>query len=296
VRFLLRSHNPKPATADASDAFARTSTIVHIDAIEVSGGAVTVDGVSVEVSPGGERTLALDGCFNFRDAGGYPTADGFHVRWRRLFRAGGPHALTDNDVDALARLDIATIIDLRTVDEADERGRFAPRVAARTTHHLPMMDVLPLESELESWADATFVGDRYYGMFLEAAPMVADAIAVLSDPSAYPVLVHCSAGKDRTGILVAVVLGLLRVSDDDIVDDYALSGAAMRAMLEWLQGSSAEARERVRHYAPAILAAEPAAMRLFLARLRADYGSFDGYAEALGVGDAVAYVRGALVA
>src|SRR5262245_54031935 len=63
-----------------------------------------------------DRHLALDGCFNFRDLGGYATSDGRVTRWRRLFRADGPHALTEADAAVVAELDLTTILDLRTGD------------------------------------------------------------------------------------------------------------------------------------------------------------------------------------
>jgi protein tyrosine/serine phosphatase len=236
------------------------------------------------------RFFTLEGCFNFRDAGGYATTDGGRVRWRRLFRAGGPYGLTERDVVAVERLAISTVIDLRTDDEA-ERGRYA----ARAMHHLPMTDVLPTDAELESWTDPLVVGERYFEMASGARRMIADALTVLADPAALPVLMHCSAGKDRTGILVAIVLGLLHVGDDDIVGDYALSAPAMRDLLAWLERTAPDAREQVVRKAPAILAAEPEAMRHFIARLRDEHGSFEGYAEAIGVESVVPYLRDALV-
>jgi hypothetical protein len=252
--------------------------------------------VTVEASHEAHRLVPLEGCFNFRDVGGYATADGLMVRWRRLFRAGGPFGLTDVDVEALTQLRISTIIDLRTHDEASERGQYQAHVAVPATRHLPMTDVLPSETELASWSDAEFVGERYYGMLTDATAMIGEALTVLADPAAYPVLLHCSAGKDRTGILVALVLGLVRVRDDDIVDDYALSGPAMRDMLDWLRRAVPESRARLAQHAPAILSAEPTAMRRFIGRLRADYGSFEGFARAIGADATIPYLRGALLA
>src|SRR5262245_43393401 len=104
-----------------------------------------------------DRTLAFGGCFNFRDLGGYVTTDGRHIHWRRLFRADGPHALTPDDIATVGDLGLATVLDLRTVDEAADRGRWSDAVGTAVLHHLPMMDVLPVDRELEGWSEATRV-------------------------------------------------------------------------------------------------------------------------------------------
>jgi protein-tyrosine phosphatase len=120
-------------------------------------------------------------------------------------------------------------------------------------------------------------------------------LAVLADPAAYPAVFHCAAGKDRTGLLAAVVLGLLGVSDDDIIADYALSQQAMTRMLAWLRAERPEVREQIEGSAAAIVTAEPDTMSLFLGRLRHQHGSFPGYADSLGAADAVRYLQDALL-
>ncbi len=92
---------------------------------------------------GFERHVRFEGCFNFRDLGGYRTSDGRRVRPRRLFRADGPHALTDADEVQLAELGVTTIIDLRTESEAAERGHWSAHLPEATTYALSMTDVLP---------------------------------------------------------------------------------------------------------------------------------------------------------
>jgi protein-tyrosine phosphatase len=89
------------------------------------------------------RRLTFDGCFNFRDLGGYRTADGRQTRWRRLFRADGLGRLTESDFAILASLGIAIVIDLRTVLEAETQGRFPDDVDGISYHHLPLTDTLP---------------------------------------------------------------------------------------------------------------------------------------------------------
>jgi len=241
-----------------------------------------------------DRLLALEGSFNFRDLGGYEAADGRHVRWRQLFRADGPHNLTESDARVLGGLGLATVVDLRTPDEAEQRGQYRERVGAAMFHHLPMIDVLPEERELREWTDPAYVG-RHYGDMRERAPgAIAQAITILAAPASLPAMFHCSAGKDRTGVLAALLLGALGVPDETIVADYSLSRDAMERMLVWLQERAPDP-ETLARFAPAIRAAEPVAMEVFLAGLREQYGTFDDYFASLGLANAVATLRATLL-
>ena len=241
-----------------------------------------------------ERHIGLEGCFNFRDVGGYPARNGTIVRWRRLFRSDGPHALTDNDRAALAALELATILDLRTTTEAEERGRFDAVVEA-TTHGLPLMDVLPDTEDFERWSAADLVALRYREMLEGGRAQIAGALEIMTDPAAYPMMFHCSAGKDRTGIFAALVLSVLGVSDETIVEDYSLSGQAMVRLVAHFQANYPAAREQLARVGPAMVSAEPETMRRFLQGVRADYGSFEGFVTDLGVGRTLPYLRASLL-
>jgi len=239
------------------------------------------------------RVITLEGSFNFRDLGGYATSGGGTVRWRRLFRADGPHALTPADAALLRGVRITTVIDLRTGPEV-ERGRWTDHLGPVTEHHLPLTDVLPTDDQLPSWSEVTYVA-RHYGELLETgAPAIATALRVIAGAGRQSTMFHCSAGKDRTGVLSAVVLGLLGVADEDIAADYALSGEAMARMVEFLR-ARAEDPERIERHLPAILTASPRTMEHLLDHVREKYGSFDGYARAIGAGDTIEPLRATLL-
>src|ERR1700730_5959735 len=107
--------------------------------------------------PEASRALSFDGCVNFRALGGYRTGDGHRIGWRRLFRADGLSKLTESDRSQLIELGVATVIDLRTVGEAQHQGRFPVDLVPVRYIDLPLTDVLPSPEELPSWNEASFV-------------------------------------------------------------------------------------------------------------------------------------------
>jgi protein-tyrosine phosphatase len=233
------------------------------------------------------RTLDFEGCVNFRDLGGYRTVDGRQIGWRRLFRADGLNKLTPADRHQLVGMGLATVIDLRTVDEADQRGRFPVDMVPVRYFDLPLTDVLPSTEELPEWREASYVASRYAQMVAQGGAALTRAIEVLASADSLPAVVHCSAGKDRTGVLSALVLAFLGVPDETIVEDYALSALAMERLLDRLKAEYPDSVEAVEQFAPAILHVVPETMEEFLAALRAEYGTYAALAEALGVTEAV---------
>ncbi|MCU1462478.1 MAG: putative protein-tyrosine phosphatase [Acidimicrobiales bacterium] len=250
---------------------------------------------------GFERAIALTGCFNFRDLGGYETMDGRRMKWRRLFRADGLSRLTPDDLGVLGPLGLATVLDLRTTAELDEFGRFVgagPGGSAPAYHHLPMIDVLPDRKDFPRWVDPSIVADRYVEMLGNGRAAVVEALTVLGDPGNLPAVFHCSAGKDRTGILAAIVLGLVGVADEVIVADYALSAAAMERMVAFFRSENREDPERaeaIETYAPAMVAAAPETMAAFIRSVEDEHGGFAGLVEELGVPQAGDRLRMALL-
>jgi protein tyrosine/serine phosphatase len=241
------------------------------------------------------RKLTLSGCVNFRDLGGYPTTDGRSIRWRTLFRADGLSRLDADDCAQLAELGLATVIDLRTVGEVEQRGRFPEDAFEVEYHHLPLTDVLPPQEDLERYDEPAFVTSRYRQLVTEGSSSLAQAVRVLADPGALPAVFHCSAGKDRTGVLAALVLGFLGVPRQVIVDDYALSAEAMEVLFARLKLEYADAVAEVERYAPAVINVSPRTMDAFLDELAGEHGSFDQLAETLGVSDAVGRLRTTLL-
>jgi len=242
----------------------------------------------------GERRLNLRGCFNFRDLGGYRTEDGRRTRWRRLFRSDGLYRLTCADQKEVARLGLASVLDLRTPEEVAADGWC--RVDT-TRHQLPIADVLPTAPGSDGChAEPALVTESYLSSLTSSFEMIREILAVLTDPSTYPAVVCCSSGVDRTGIVTAVVLGLLGVPDDTVVRDYA---ASREATLRRIGRMRFEHPRSVGHeldrYGPGLLGVVPDAMAGFLNRVRSEHGSFVGYAESIDMAGAVPYIRAALL-
>jgi protein-tyrosine phosphatase len=241
-----------------------------------------------------QRQIELEGCHNFRDLGGYPTRAGRQLRWRVLFRSDGLHHLTPGDVARLrGELGIAHVLDLRSSGEIaiDGRGRLADEDVR--IHHLPLFD--------ETGASRADLGakislsDRYFLMTEHAKRPIARILATLADAQA-PAVYHCAAGKDRTGIVSAVLLGLLGVADEVIVADYAATQQNLDAIIARLMASEGY-QAMLENLPPDTLHAEPATMIALLERVRSKYGSMRGYVRDLGVpDDAVARLEARLLA
>jgi protein-tyrosine phosphatase len=226
------------------------------------------------------RTIDLEGCLNFRDLGGYPTRDGRTLRWGQLFRSDALHLLTPADVAALRKIGIGTIIDLRSSPELQSDGRGALGDEAMAFHHIPLFDGEQRRSES---MPQDSLADIYFMLAEFARDPIARVIRVLAESEA-PAVYHCAAGKDRTGVISAILLGLLDVDDQLIVADYALTSANIDAIIGRLLGSEGY-RNMLKNLPPDTMHAHPETMEGFLARIAERYGSMAGYARAIGVDD-----------
>jgi protein-tyrosine phosphatase len=238
------------------------------------------------------RLLHSDVVFNLRDLGGYRAADGRTVRWRTVLRGDGVHRLPTGDITAMK---IRTVLDLRTADEIVERGR--AEAPGLHWYHLPVLrTVWQGEWFTGGMTPERFLADRYLVMLDEGADSLATALRVLGDPKAVPAVFHCAAGKDRTGVLASIVLGLLGVDDETIAADYHLSRAGMDRMVEFIRHTHPERYEAMADQPAAFLDAPAGAMELLLADVRQGWGSVEGYTESIGAGpDVVEALRANLL-
>ena len=233
---------------------------------------------------GMERRIDLPGCDNFRDLGGYPASGGMRLRWRRLFRSDALHGLTLEGVDrVIDELGVGAIVDLRSTGEIGVDGRGPLRDRSPIYHHMPLFDG-PLAVGPAAPKPLT-LADRYFLLVEHAKAPIARVVTALAECST-PAVYHCTAGKDRTGLISAIVLGLLGVPDEIIVADYAATQENLDAIIDRLT-QSAGYRDAIDHLPADTLHAKPETMFSLLDRLRDRYGSFRGYAADIGLSDAV---------
>jgi protein-tyrosine phosphatase len=249
-----------------------------------------------------ERRVRLAGPVNFRDLGGYATADGGHVRWGRVFRSDSLHHLEPSDGALLHELGITTAIDFRADDELDRIGIGHLGELDIRHVHLPTVDRALHTVRPPDWEPPTSAAAVYVIMLRTGAAAYAEAFRALASPGALPAVYFCMAGKDRTGVFTAALLGVLGVSDDDIVVDYVLTHEVVETI--HARGRAERERDGVEHdneeiwasLPPDLLGAHAATMEGMLEGVHEQWGGFDAYVDDIGVSpDVVDCLRSELV-
>ena len=227
------------------------------------------------------RHLKLQGASNFRDVGGYRTTDGRSVRWRQIFRSNHLGHLTDADIEVVRGLGVRSAFDFRGVEE---RAAAACKVEEILVHSLPIEPtvVAALRARLQaralSSADALeIMRESYRGYVRLNTHSFRELFARLLDDAA-PLVIHCTAGKDRTGFACALVLHSLGVTDKVIAEDYLLTNRFYRRD----PNASPDLPDDVRQ---AIGSVEASFLAAGFEAVRADYGSLESYfRDGLGLG------------
>lgn len=234
------------------------------------------------------RVVSLFAVHNFRDLGGYPTNDGRMTRWQTLFRADGLYRSTPEDTERILALGIRTVVDLRTEKEVATRGRFPGADDDVSYHHLPIIDATWGETAtLETEDVVEFLVWAYREMLDAAATRFADAMRLLASRRVLPAVFHCAAGKDRTGVLAALILGSLGVDQKVIAADYGLTESAMQRLITWAGENQPELAALYAKMPARFAAADPRAMTVILEDLVRQHGSVRNYVREIGVEDDV---------
>lgn len=231
-----------------------------------------------------ERRVPLQGCFNFRDLGGYGTDSGRRLKWGTVFRSDAMARLTDHDHLTLKSMGLRLVIDLRALSEAQRSPDRLPADGSVDRVHLPVV-----YGDLDSttalaraaagdltWLTPDFM-TRGYVNNIESFPHVwGEVFQRLADDDGLPVAFHCSAGKDRAGTCAALILLALGVSEETVVADHALSNLYIQDILPQLYQ-----RLRGRGIDPEPLAvyfqAPEAGIRALMDHVRTAYGSARDY-------------------
>jgi protein-tyrosine phosphatase len=245
------------------------------------------------------RTLPLEGANNFRDLGGYKTKDGNTVKWGQVYRSGQLSNLTLSDYTYLEKLQPKLLIDLRA---KEERKRNPTRWQTDTS---PELLELPIGGEVQGWSDTlaqqiragNFTADDIRTILMTAyrtIPVKATAVYKtvfqrIVNPADRPVIIHCTAGKDRAGIGAALILSALGVPRETIMEDFMLTNQvseidkmlpSVTARFSKRAGGKTIDPEDVRP----LLEVEPEYLEAMFSVIEQNYGSVDDYlSDALGI-------------
>jgi len=230
------------------------------------------------------RHIPLQGAYNFRDIGGLEGLGGRRIPERRVFRSDRLTRLSEADNKVLESFGIGRVFDLRSDLELaqDGPGEFA---SAQSRHaHVPLVRIsLSITDARIDWSKID-LQNRYLEMLEEGAPVIRQVLEHIAAEDASATVFHCTGGKDRTGVLAAVLLRTLGIDDDTIVEDYAVSEKYLASFVE----ASRALMER-EGFDPQIvlyLCGSPAErMRKMLADLDARWGSAEGYLAWAGMND-----------
>jgi protein-tyrosine phosphatase len=241
--------------------------------------------------------LAIDGLVNARDLGGLHTRDGRVVRSRQVIRSDNPKGMTDKGQEDLSeKVAPALIVDLRMVLEVAREGYTIGHDPARVVN-LPMLPQSGVTQEQIDAGAADNLVEDYLRQIEVNAGAIVEALRLIADPGNRPVVVHCTAGKDRTGIVVAMLLDILGVDHEVIVADYHVTSANMGPILERIRSAQVFQDTGLAAAPMWIFESHPETMRGFLSRMTERYGSAEQWSLEKGLSpDDIARLRDTLLA
>lgn len=235
----------------------------------------------------GERTIPLEGCFNFRDLGGYVNTAGKTVKWGKLYRSSLLTNITEKDKDTLEKLGVSWICDLRSTSEIAAKP--TPVLAHIKNRHIPIGTAKneSTESQKIDIPDDHRVYEplmgESYRVFVQSKDGFREIFNDIIEKEEVPFLFHCTAGKDRTGVLGALLLKLLDVPENTILADYELTNQYADNILGEMQGlvnafSNSDKKIDLENFRP-MAEARPAYLEIAFDEMQKEYGSVDAYLE-----------------
>jgi protein-tyrosine phosphatase len=226
-----------------------------------------------------ERLLPWDGCLNARDLGGYLTADGMTTRWGAIVRSDSLAALTPAGQDALRAYGIRTIVDLRLSGELEEEPN---PFATAGDHGITYVHRSFIGGTIQLHDPFPTMAEAYIDGLGHNAPFIGKAVSSIATAHDGGVLIHCHGGRDRTGLVSALLLALVGVPDAVIAVDYSLSDECLRPrdeeFLERGPGDRAEREQELERSRT-----RPEVMREVLSWLATTHGDVTTYLRHAGV-------------
>lgn len=225
--------------------------------------------------------IGLEGLHNLRDLGGARTVGGRRVASGRVFRSDALHRMTVADVERVRGLGIVSVVDLRAPDEVAHVGTGRIDELGARYHLLPTRPAV-LGADAPAGA-VTSAPERYLGYLAEGPGCFAGLATLLADPTSTPAVFFCNAGKDRTGVAAAMVLGVLGVPDEQVAADYARTQAALDAIRAASRRDYPADVKAWRNLSPDRAHARAETMLAFLRLLRERVGGWEAYLASVGV-------------
>ena len=223
------------------------------------------------------REISFDKIINCRDLGGYKAEGGRTVIWRRLFRSGYIHPATARDLNRLKEeLKLTSVINLRRNKAGQQKEVSLLNDAGIKYFNTPFFSYQ--QEELNH--DFTNMGEAFLFRIRhrEYAKPIINALEIIADPKNLPLLFHCGAGKDRSGLVAAFVLSVLGVADSDIIADYILSAPYMADLVASMMNDPGTPEEE-KNLPAYTWEATAESMAVFLTGLKQEFGSARGYLE-----------------
>jgi protein-tyrosine phosphatase len=235
------------------------------------------------LTPPDSRQIDFEGVLGFRDLGGYPAKGGLKVAWRRLYRSGELRRMTNHDMSKLKEeIGLASVIDLRNAREGPEQQQeigLMNEIGAKY-YYVPLNTDRDRSEERALYTKFSHMGEVYLYRIRceEYGRRLVEALEIIARPGNHPLVFHCVAGKDRSGILAAFILSVLGVADRDIIDDYVLAAPHMKIRLN-IWRSDPEIPEDILLLPVYTWEAAPESMAWFLSAFKREHGSARGYLE-----------------
>ncbi|MDR1419576.1 MAG: tyrosine-protein phosphatase [Treponema sp.] len=223
-------------------------------------------------SAAGPRLIPLEGCLNFRDLGGYTGEGGVKTRYDRIFRSDDLSKLSPADIDRISKLGISIVIDLRADQELSQAPNPLRDHPGFVYRHFPLLD--GINSETGGPFLTQSLPEMYKSLLTDSGAQLGRIFRVLAEAGDRGVVFHCTAGKDRTGVVAALLLDLCGVAGQDIIADYALTYDLMRPHFDLMRERAQEAGFSIPED---LLRSDAVFMQEFLDFLKETYGGAEAY-------------------
>ncbi|GLX66461.1 tyrosine-protein phosphatase [Paenibacillus glycanilyticus] len=225
------------------------------------------------------RVIKLEGAYNMRDLGGYETKDGRATKWGRFYRADGLHRLTDSDQRQVLERNVRLIVDLRHSQELEKDPNVFATSEKVSYRHVSLINpATPTVMQVQS------LGELYVDMLDKSQIELCEVFEHLSQESEEASLYHCTAGKDRTGVISALLLDNVQVPHETIINDYSLTAELLAPMVDEMRHKHLESADAASiEMFERFMGSAPSNMEMMLEHLYNKYGSGEKYLLSIGL-------------